>query len=119
MNRSCRAHFWWTRLIGTRAGWRRWAAASASAELGILAGGLRIPRYQAASISRDSGREKFIDVSINRDSWLVISESYMPGWRAFARPFGAGEEAEFGLGVRLVLAICRALNCRPASGRCV
>jgi len=74
------------------------------AELEIMAGGLHIPRYEAASISRDSGREKFIDVSIDRDSWLVISESYMPGWRAFARPFGAGEEVEFGLGLRLVLA---------------
>ncbi len=74
------------------------------AELGILGGGLRIPRYEEAAISRDSGREKFIDVSVASDSWLVVSESYMPGWRAFARPFGSGEEAEFGLGLRLVLA---------------
>ena len=74
------------------------------AELDILGGGLHVPRYEAAAISRDSGREKFIDVSVANDSWLVISESYMPGWRAFARPYGSGEEAEFGLGVRLVLA---------------
>ena len=62
-------------------------------ELGILAGGLRVPRYQAASISRDSGREKFIDVSVENDSWLVISESYMPGWRAFAPALGRGRGA--------------------------
>ncbi|MCY3831578.1 MAG: oligosaccharide flippase family protein [Chloroflexi bacterium] len=74
------------------------------AELGILAGGLHIPRYQPAAVSRDSGREKFIDVSAAGDSWLVVSESYMPGWHAFARPFGSGEDAEFGLAVRLVLA---------------
>ncbi|MCY3917695.1 MAG: oligosaccharide flippase family protein [Chloroflexi bacterium] len=73
------------------------------AELDVF-GGLSIPRYEEAAISRDSGREKFIDVSVASDSWLVISESYMPGWRAFARPFGSGEEAEFGLGLRLVLA---------------
>jgi len=63
-----------------------------------------VPRYAPAAISRDSGREKFIDVRVANDSWLVVSESYMPGWRAFARPFGGGEDAEFGLAVRLVLA---------------
>ena len=74
------------------------------AELDVLGGGMRIPRYQAAPITRDSGREKFMDVRIEDDSWLVVSETYMPGWHAFARPWGSGEEAEFGLGVRLVLA---------------
>ncbi len=74
------------------------------AELGILGGGLHVPRYEAASIGRDSGREKFVDISVANESWLVVSESYEPGWRAFARPFGSGEEAEFGLAVRLVLA---------------
>ena len=68
------------------------------------------PVYKAASISRDSGREKFIDASVANDSWLVVSESYMPGWRAFARPFGSGEEAEFGLAVRLVLANLQGLE---------
>ena len=80
------------------------------AELDILGGGLHVPRYEAAALSRDSGREKFINVSVANDSWLVISESYMPGWRAFARPYGSGEGAEFGLGVRLVLANLQGLE---------
>ncbi len=71
---------------------------------------LHVPRYQAAAITRDSGREKFIDVTAERDSWLVVSESYAPGWRAFARPRGAGEDAEFGLAVRLVLANLQGLE---------
>ena len=86
----------------------RWLAEAGGgfrfAELEILGGGLNVPRYAPAAISRDSGREKFIDVRVANDSWLVVSESYMPGWRAFARPFGGGEDAEFGLAVRLVLA---------------
>ncbi len=82
-------------------------------EIGIWSGGLQVPRYQAASITRDSGREKFIDVSIARDSWLVVSESYMPGWRAFARPRGAGEEEEFGLALRLVLANFQGVELPP------
>ncbi len=73
-------------------------------ELGILRGGLHISRYQPAVITRDTGREKFIDISLSADSWLVVSESFMPGWRAFARPFGTDEAQEFGLEVRLALA---------------
>lgn len=96
-------------FVVDKADWNpRWLAEAGGgfkfAELDILGSGLHVPRYKAASISRDSGREKFIDISVANDSWLVVSESYMPGWRAFARPFGSGEEAEFGLAVRLVLA---------------
>ncbi len=65
---------------------------------------LHVPRYTAGAISRDTAREKFVDISVERNSWLVISETYMPGWRAFVRPWGSGEEAEFGSAVRLVLA---------------
>ena len=65
---------------------------------------LHVPLYQEAVITRDTAREKFIDVRVEQDSWLVVSESYMPGWRAFARLRSAGEDAEFGLAVRLVLA---------------
>ncbi len=73
-------------------------------ELGILAGGMKIPVYQPAAITRDTGREKLVDVRVEQDSWLVISETYMPGWRAFARLRGSGEDEEFGLAIRLVLA---------------
>ncbi len=38
--------------------------------------------------------EVFIDVSVSEPSWLVLTDSYFPGWRAFVRPQGAGEEAE-------------------------
>ena len=73
-------------------------------ELNIFGGGLNVPRYEPALITRDSGREKFLDVSVENDSWLVISETYFPGWRAFVRPRGGEEAEEFGLGLRLVLA---------------
>ena len=83
------------------------------AELGILQGGLEIPAYEPAEITRDTGREKLIDVSLANDSWLVVSESYMPGWRAFARPRGSDEDAEFGLAVRLVLANFQGVELPP------
>jgi len=65
---------------------------------------LEIPDYDPAPITRDSGREKFIDVSVDNDTWLVVSETYMPGWRAFVRPQGAGEDAETATNVQLVMA---------------
>ena len=71
---------------------------------------LRVDRYQPAAISRDTGREKFIDANLADRGWLVISETYMPGWRAFARPRGSGEDAEFGVGVRLALANFQAVE---------
>lgn len=65
---------------------------------------LDIPVYEATPITADSGREKFIDVSLADESWLVVSETYMPGWRAFVRPQGAGEDEETAYDVGLVLA---------------
>ncbi len=82
-------------------------------ELDVLGGGLHIPRYEPATITRDTGREKFIDIRAESDSWLVVSESWMPGWRAFIRPRGAGEGAEFGAAARLVLAKLQGLELPP------
>ncbi len=38
--------------------------------------------------------EVFVDVSVPEPSWLVLGDSHFPGWRAFIRPRGAGEDAE-------------------------
>lgn len=51
-------------------------------------------------LQRDTGREKFIDVRIDDPTWLVISETYLPGWRAFIRPWGTDEDAETALAVQ-------------------
>ncbi|MGD1995294.1 MAG: oligosaccharide flippase family protein [Anaerolineae bacterium] len=38
--------------------------------------------------------EVFVDAAIPELSWLVLTDSFFPGWRAFVRPHGSGEEAE-------------------------
>ena len=38
--------------------------------------------------------EVFVDVTISEPSWLILADSYFPGWKAFVRPQGAGEETE-------------------------
>ena len=46
--------------------------------------------------------EVWVDVSVPEPSWLVLGDSHFPGWRAFVRPQGAGEDAE------REVSICRA-----------
>ncbi|MBA3874004.1 MAG: flippase, partial [Anaerolineae bacterium] len=49
------------------------------------------------TIKSDSGREKIIQASVQQSaasSWLVLSETYLSGWRAFARPLGGSKDTE-------------------------
>ncbi len=55
--------------------------------------GSLITSWDGATITSDTGREKFVDVDFRSDTdWLVVSETYAEGWRAFVRP-RAGENA--------------------------
>jgi len=38
--------------------------------------------------------EVFVDAEVTERSWLVLTDSYFPGWRAFVRPLGASAEGE-------------------------
>lgn len=60
-------------------------------------------QYTPVPIKRDSGREKWLDVRLDGDAWLIISETYAPGWRAFVRPLGAGDAMEEAHEVQLAL----------------
>lgn len=61
-----------------------------------------------AQLVSDSGRELLINLSLTDKSssenpvWLVVSQTYMPGWRAFIRPQGTTEAEEKPLETRLV-----------------
>ncbi|MBC7812038.1 MAG: YfhO family protein, partial [Burkholderiales bacterium] len=51
--------------------------------------------YDAATITQDTGRELFIDFSLNQPSGqLIVSQSYNPGWRAYIRPQGSDQQDE-------------------------
>jgi O-antigen/teichoic acid export membrane protein len=49
-----------------------------------------------ASVTSYRNNEVWVDVQIGGPSWLILADSYFPGWRAFVRPLGApdGEERE-------------------------
>jgi len=89
---------------------RAYLVAAENLPQGIIGGPLV---DEAVRIKRDSGREKFMDVSLDSQAWLVISENYAPGWRAFLRPIGTGEEAEQALDVERVLGTFQGLQLPP------
>ncbi len=65
-----------------------------------------------ATITYDTGREKFVDVSVpDAGSWrLIVSESYLDGWRAFIRPLGGEADLEQEIPVQLDLGNLQRIN---------
>lgn len=46
--------------------------------------------------------EVTIEAEVSAESWLVLADSYYPGWKAFLRPQGSGEDQEQETQVHLV-----------------
>ena len=46
------------------------------------------------TVTRYTLNEVEIDVLAGEASWLVLADAYFPGWKAFVRPQGAGQDAE-------------------------
>ncbi len=55
-----------------------------------------------AVITHYGANEVLIDVSVDQPSWLVLADSEYPGWKAFVRPQGTGEDAETEVDIHLV-----------------
>jgi len=45
-------------------------------------------------VTRYTINEVEVDVQVAEASWLVLADAYFPGWKAFVRPRGTGEDAE-------------------------
>ena len=43
--------------------------------------------------------EVVIEASVDGPAWLVLADAFAPGWKAFVRPPGAGDDAETEVGV--------------------
>ncbi len=50
------------------------------------------PQVREARISQRKNRELFVDVNISDRGWLVLTDSYFEGWKAYLRPFGVEGE---------------------------
>ncbi len=51
-----------------------------------------------ATVEDYSNNEVIVRASAAEPAWLVLNDSYAPGWRAYVRPAGADESAEAGNG---------------------
>jgi O-antigen/teichoic acid export membrane protein len=51
-------------------------------------------QFTPATITSYKNTEVWVDAQINGPSWLILNDSYFPGWRAFVRPLGATESNE-------------------------
>ncbi len=47
-----------------------------------------------AAIDSATNNQVIVTAAVDDPSWLILNDSYFPGWRAYVRPAGAGEEAE-------------------------
>ena len=52
------------------------------------------PQLADARVSRYTANDLFVDVNLSDRGWLVVTDAYFPGWKAFIRPFGADENQE-------------------------
>lgn len=68
---------------------------------------------QPAAITSYGAIEVTINAGVEQESWLVLADSYYPGWRAYVRPQGAGEDAESALDVQLVNGNFRGVRLEP------
>ena len=66
-----------------------------------------------ATITAASNNEVVVDASANEPAWLILSDSYFPGWRAYVRPAGSGEESEQETTIALVNGNFRGVRLEP------
>lgn len=52
------------------------------------------PQIADARVSRYTANDVFVDVNLSDRGWLVLTDAYFPGWKAYLRPFGGDESQE-------------------------
>ncbi len=68
---------------------------------------------QAQPVVAYESNQVVIGASVNENSWLVLADAYFPGWKAFVRPEGTGEDAEKELSIARVAGHFRGVQLEP------
>src|SRR5262249_24818705 len=55
-----------------------------------------------ATITSYTNNEVWIDVQTDEPRWLIFTDSYFPGWRAWIRPLGGDDKSEKSVPIELV-----------------
>ncbi|MBN1201236.1 MAG: oligosaccharide flippase family protein [Anaerolineae bacterium] len=56
-----------------------------------------------------------VNPDVDEDSWLVLADSYYPGWKAFVRPLGADDDEEQEVDIHLVNGNFRGVRLDPGA----
>ena len=89
------------------------------ATCGITDTGCTIPHaaaYSPANITSYKNNEVWVDAQISETSWLILGDSYYPGWRAWIRPLGGSDQDEHEVPVVLANGNFRAIRLEMPSG---
>jgi O-antigen/teichoic acid export membrane protein len=69
--------------------------------------------FAPANVTVYRGGEVWVDAEIAEPSWLILTDSYFPGWRAFVRPLGGSDADERETAVVPVNGIFRGVQLTP------
>lgn len=70
---------------------------------------------QPAHITNYGAIEVIANAEVTQESWLVLADTYYPGWKAFVRPLGAGEDQEDEVDIHLVNGNFRGVRLDPGA----
>jgi O-antigen/teichoic acid export membrane protein len=72
-------------------------------------------QLQPATIAAYGNVEVRIDASVATSSWLILNDSYFPGWKAFVRPQGADDSSEQEVDITRVNGNFRGVRLEPGA----
>jgi len=68
-----------------------------------------------AIITNYGSNEVIVNATVERESWLVLADSYYPGWKAFVRPAGSDQNKEKEVEIHLVNGNFRGVILKPGA----
>ncbi len=72
-------------------------------------------RPQPQPVVAYSINQVVVEATVETPSWLVLGDSYFPGWKAFVRPQGTGEAAEEEVNIARVAGNFRGVRLAPGA----
>ncbi len=69
--------------------------------------------YQSAEITGYSNREVVLETAVSQPSWLILNDSYFPGWKSWIRPSAAPDAEEVEVPVTRVNGNFRGVELQP------
>ena len=97
---------------------RQYVIIPKSEPVAVGRGGLLAPLRAnpgAAQVVEYAPNQVSVDATVESHSWLILADSYFPGWKAYIRPAGAGEAAEKEVEISLVNGNFRGVQLPPGA----